>query len=440
MSAKYTSSIAGATLLLIIFSVFNKGIGFIREIFIAKFFGAEQDYEVYLIGAILPITINSIIYYIAQNYFIPHYIKIKKDSSGEETLMTSGLFWLYFLVFSSLSLLMLLGADLILSNYTGSLPGELQLLSTEVYRILLISIPLNAGFSILASYMIAEYKYVYPAISQSLSGIIQILFIIIFYNEWKIYAIPAGLIAGYLVQLVYLYFLSRKKINFIFKYLNFKFFRTNEFGSIMIFIIIIETVNQFYVIFDRYFFDQVEYGGIAALNYASTIFLMPLAIVSVALATVIFPKFSEAVGRSNYKELKNYYYKSLIFNLVIYIPIALVMYFFGDLLIKFFFERGKFTPYNTVQTFGVLQIYVISLLFYSSYALIHKVIFSMKLVKHLMIISTFCLITKFLLNALLVQNYEQYGLAMSTSVSYILLSVLGFILVQSKFKSAQSVT
>ena len=73
MSRKFTSTVAGASLLLATLGLLSRGIGFIREVVFASYFGLGKNYDIYLVGAVLPITIDTIIFYLVQNYFIPSF-------------------------------------------------------------------------------------------------------------------------------------------------------------------------------------------------------------------------------------------------------------------------------------------------------------------------------------------------------------------------------
>ena len=75
MNKKFTSSIAGASIFISSFMLVGKGVGFLREILYANYFGTNQQFDLYLVSAVFPITINTIIYFLGQNYFIPEYNK-----------------------------------------------------------------------------------------------------------------------------------------------------------------------------------------------------------------------------------------------------------------------------------------------------------------------------------------------------------------------------
>jgi putative peptidoglycan lipid II flippase len=429
MSNKFFSTLKGATLLLISVTLISKGFGFIREVLVANYFGAGKEYDIYLVGAVLPLTINNIVFYISQNYFIPRYNSLKAEYRGSEAAFTSGIFWFSVISFSVAAVLLFLFSDSIIKYYLGS-EGDIAGYGIAIFRILLISLPLNAGFSILTSYLYSEFRYTYPAFSMLISGILQALVIFLFNKQLGIYVIPAAIMGGYFIQLLYLYFYTTGRVNL--RNMDVSFLRNTFAGPFIFFIIFIEAFNHLYVIFDRYYYNFVEEGGIASLSYASIVFQMPISIISFGLATVLFPKISEAFSKKDYTGLRNYYKKSLIYNILIYIPVVIILFFFGEFIVRIVFERGRFSGFNTLQTFRVLQILSISLIFFSSYAIINKIIFSMNLVKQLFYISVISLFIKILLNILLVQKYQQYGLAASSSVTYIFMSISGFLLVQKK--------
>ncbi|HEY0089969.1 MAG TPA: polysaccharide biosynthesis C-terminal domain-containing protein, partial [Candidatus Lokiarchaeia archaeon] len=91
-----------------------------------------------------------------------------------------------------------------------------------------------------------------------------------------------------------------------------------------------------------------------------------------------------------------------------------------------------YTSNDTLMTFDLLKLYSLSLIFYSSYAIINKVIYGAGLIKDLLSISVFVFLFKIILNFLLVEKLKQNGLAVSTSICYIILSLSCYILTLKK--------
>ena len=195
----------------------------------------------------------------------------------------------------------------------------------------------------------------------------------------------------------------------------------------------IESLSQLFMFSDRYFYNSVESGGIAALNYAINLYLLPLSIISLAISTAIFPVLSKSIDENSTateKHLNNFF----SVNTLLFIPITIVLVFFGDTIIRVLFERGEFTTQDSEMTYSALKIYAFSLIFYSSYAVLNKLIYSKKLIGYLLLIAMISISLKIILNFVFVDNLKQDGLALSTTLSYFSFFALSFFLVTFKVK------
>ena len=422
---KFTSTVAGATILITLVGLIGKGLGLIREIVFANFFGLNTQYDLYLVGAVLPITINTIILYLGQNYFIPNYNKTKIDEPEKIESFTNSAFWIFTIFGLLFAVVLYYFSGLIVRFYLHEASYAEYISALEVFRIFLLTIPLNAAYAILAAFLQSEFEFKAPAVSQLCLNISIIVLVVLFSNRIGVYTIPAGYALGSLVQLIYLVVKTagRVKLN-IFLFIKSRNIRSIVTGSLII-TILIETISQIYLLADRYFFDEVQKGGIASLNYAMNLYLLPVTIISVALSTAIFPSFSQSFS-SNFKEevqskLDNFF----SVNLFLFIPISMILILYGNVFIRLLFQRGEFNAGATEMTFEVLKYYSISLVFYSSYAVINKLLYSANELKILLVITIIAFISKVAANILLVKNFQQDGLAISTSLSYLLFFFFG---------------
>jgi putative peptidoglycan lipid II flippase len=110
---------------------------------------------------------------------------------------------------------------------------------------------------------------------------------------------------------------------------------------------------------------ETDDGPVSWLNYSFRLMQLPLGVFGVAVATVtlpaisrvatdgITPKFREILGGGN--------------RLVVFLtlPSALGLFVLAHPIVSVLYERGKFTPFETVQTAGALQWYAVGLVFYS---------------------------------------------------------------------------
>ncbi len=103
-------------------------------------------------------------------------------------------------------------------------------------------------------------------------------------------------------------------------------------------------------------------GSVSYLFYANRIFQLPLAIIAIATATVLFPTVSKALKNKNETEA----YKNLnqAFWLLSFLLGAAMVggILLAEPIVWLLFERGKFTLVQTLETVTVLQMYMVGLL------------------------------------------------------------------------------
>ena len=433
MSQKFTSTIAGASIFISLIGLLSRGLGFIREMVFASNFGLETDFDLYLVGAVLPTTINSIILYIGQNFFVPGFQKIKSENPEESKKYFNQSFILFIGSGIIIAILLFFLSDLLINNYMQNSSLQNKEIATVIFRIFLFTIPFSAGISILSALLQSVYEFKYPPISVLYLNISIIIMIFAFSNKIGIYVIPIGYLAGTFLQFLYLHYKSRKyfELNLIQHRRQFQFLKS-MLGPALLIILLIESIGQLYSIFDRYFYTQINPGGIASLNYAYIIFVLPISIFSISLATVIFPKITQAIVENEKNNLERIFNDSISVNILIFMPLSFVLFYFGETMIKIAFERGKFIGESTVITFNALKYYSISLVFYSVYAVLNKIFYSLNLAKLLLLITIIGISLKLLLNFLLVEIFQQNGLALSTSISFIFFFASSYLVLNKK--------
>ena len=435
MNQKFTSTIAGASIVISFLGLFSRGLGFIREMIFAGNFGLETEFDLYLVGAVLPVTINTVILYIGQNYFVPGFQKINSSKISDSQKHYNQAFILFISAGILIALILFLLSDFIINFYMHTAALESRETAIKIFRIFLLTIPFSAGISMLSALLQTLYEFKYPSISVLFLNVSIIIMILFFTDNIGIYVIPIGYLLGTFLQFCYLLYKSRKyfQLNLISNFRQYSLFES-FIGSSLTIILLIESIGQLYSILDRYFYGYISSGGIASLNYAYIIFVLPISIFSISLSTVVFPKITQAILNLESNELERIYNESISINIFIFMPITFLLFYFGETLIKIAFERGKFLAESSTITFTALKCYSISLVFYAVYSVLNKIFYSINLAKLLLVITIAGIILKITLNFLLVERFEQYGLAVSTTISYIFFFVISYVVISKKLK------
>lgn len=424
------SSIGTAAIILTIFGFIAKATGFFREILFANFFGLSRDYEFYLVASILPITLNSISLYIYQNYFIPAYSKHNINDSQRALQFAKSVFINSFLI-SVISLLILIVFKIqILSLYVGT---EFISEKTELLFIIFsCTIPFGIISGFLTAYLQTNFNFKSPAIAGLMLNLFTIIALVIF-KEKNIVIIAVAYFAGTFIQTLILFRISKFWRIIFNKFLNPQIESVSQ-NSLIIWIILIEVIGQLYVLSDRYFLSKVDEGGIAAINYATTIFLLPISIITISVTTAILPNFSQLASVKLNEELKEKLKVALTNTSLIFIPITLIFIFFGKEVIRILFERGNFNNQSTQMTYEVLCYLSLSLIFYSLYGILNKLFYVYEMVKTLFFVTLLGISFKLILNFILVDSMKQNGLVIATSISYLFFFIASVLIVQRRLK------
>jgi len=414
---KFAQSVAGASIFIAFFGFISRGLGFFREVIFASFFGLSEDFDIYLIGAVLPLTINIIILTFGQNYIIPNYSRIKQnDQSLSQNFIKTNF---YFFIFSGilLAFLLYLLSDIILTLYLQQSNSLTKQTAINIFNLFLITIPFNCGISVINAYQQSNFEFRYSIVSQLLPNIFVLLSLLIL-SELNIYVIPIGFIVGSIAQLIFLLSKSPEVLFVKTKII----YSLNQFKEIVsggfIIVILIESIGQLYVISDRYFYNFINPGGISALNFAQILFLLPVSIITMALSTAVFPKFSLLFNEKKNTELKEIINQGIVVSVVVFIPVMFLFLFYGGNIITLLYERGRFSVNDTFITSQVLFYYALSIVLYAAYGILNKLMYSIGMIKKLLLITLLGIVLKILLNFFLVEKMQQNGLALSTSISY----------------------
>ena len=414
----FSTSIAGASIVLSFFSLFSKGIGFFREIIYANNFGLSSGYDLFLSSTALITIIQIVFLFFTQHYFIPIYnkVRIEGEQKGEAFLRYA--FWWSIIIGIVLSLLLFLLSKPILSLYLAGI-GETRMNKALVFFwILLISIPFNNGISVISAYLQAKFLFIFPAICQILINIVIIILVFFFSGNTKIIILPISISIAFIIGFIFL-LKSIHNIRFkwqeVFKY-EYTFIRKGNLLNL----ILIEFISLSYILVDRYFIDKIPIGSLSAMSYALVLFALPVSIFSIPLVTALFSKFSRD-HEEDPSNLEHSFHISMKINHFIIILLSSIMFVWGDVFLKLFYERGAFTSQSTAITHQILKYYLIGLIFYSGYLIQVKLFYSLNKYNIIMWLSVIAFSIKILLNIILVEKFKQNGLAFSTSMVYIFL-------------------
>jgi len=157
-------------------------------------------------------------------------------------------------------------------------------------------------------------------------------------------------------------------------------------------------------------------GSVSYLFYANRIFQLPLAIIAIATATVLFPSVSKAL--KNGQESAAYANLDKAFWLLSFLLGASMVggILLAEPIVWLLFERGNFTAVQTLETVSVLRMYMIGLLPFGLAKLFSLFLYASH--RHLKAakIALYSLVTSVTFSLILMHPLGASGLALAGSI------------------------
>ncbi|MBF0447578.1 MAG: murein biosynthesis integral membrane protein MurJ [Magnetococcales bacterium] len=405
------------------FTLLSRILGFIRDVVIARSFGAGMGADAFFVALKLPNFLRRLFAEGAfSTAFVPvfsDYIKEGDDGATREAAQS---------VFSALSLVLLgvvvVGQIIMPLLILVIAPGfsddpEKYQLTVDLTRItfpylFFISLVALAG-GILNSF----HRFALPAatpILLNVSLIVGALFIAPLMERPAI-GLAIGVVLGGLTQLaIQLPALARIGMPFSFR-LNWKHPAIRRILYLMGPSVLGVSVAQVNLLFDIFLASWLPEGSISFLYYADRLVEFPLGLIGIAMGTAILPSLSAKAAAGDQAGLRHDLDFGLRLVLIINIPATVGLLVLREPILSLLFERGAFDGEITRLTAQALLAYGLGLTAFSAIKVLAPAYYAMKDTKTPVRIAIICMTSNMVLNLLLMIPLQHAGLALATTLS-----------------------
>ena len=396
---------------------------FYKETIIAGSFGLNEVIDTFIIASLIPTFINSVFISSLTNLFIPNYIAELKNGGNKSSFQT-----VVFLITIGISIVSILISyftiDFILDIiYPNQPEANYQLVKNQLY-IILPCLLFWGIESVMVGLLEVENRFLISTISGLFPLLTMILFLFCLLDTLGPMVLAYGTLAGTIVGFIFLSFFSVK-----YKTLSVGKPILNDNSRLMIRQLppkvssgFLSAMNNF---IDQFFAGQLIVGSLAALSYANRIPAFGVAIVIMSLGNVLLPHFSRLVIE-DIKKAYQYLFKILKWVFIIVLIATVVGILLSDWIVELWLERNQFTREDTIKVSAIQQILFLNVPFYLCTLIIVKFLTSINKNSFMAWISLANLIINILLNIILIKHYGVFGLAMSTSLVFIISSCFYF--------------
>ncbi|MDC0358653.1 murein biosynthesis integral membrane protein MurJ [Oligoflexia bacterium] len=337
-------------------TVLSRGLGFIRDLLLARLFGAGIIADAFFVAFRIPNILRSLVAEGAlTSAFVPVFsTELKKSRADAQTAMHS----VTGLLLATTIFLALAGIIFAQELVTLFAPGfgqgsDKSMLCATLLRIMMpfvvcvsLVAMLNGALNTVKVFGAAAFAQV----AMNLALITGALLASLAANEQSAYVVASFvLIGGALQILVQIPALRRAHLTLM---PSLKIFTpvTKQLLFLMFPAIIGAAVYQLSMFMNTVLASVLVSGSVAWLFYADRLVQLPIGIFSVALASVLLPTLARAVAEKKDEIFSDSLVNALRYTSFVTIPIAFGFFYFAEQFIVLIFERGAFTHHASLKT------------------------------------------------------------------------------------------
>lgn len=414
-------------LLVIAFSILSKAFGFTRDIVLSYFYGASNISDAYLISTIIPVTILAMIGAGITTGYIPIYSKVSDNVSSERSKsFTNNLLNITILFSTIVIVISMIFTNQIVTSFAIGFDQETFNLAVEFTRISLIGILFSGIVIILTSFLQVNNKFVIAALIGLPLNIIIIISIILS-SKVNLIILPIGSTLALLFPVLFLLPFV-KKLGLRYKpVLNLKDESIKDLVKVSLPAIVGISVSQINLLIDRSIASSIAVGGISALSYSNRLIAFVIGIFIAPIITVVYPRLSHSYYNSDLSTFKKHLNDSITSMSILVLPSMIGFLVFSTPIIVLLFGRGEFDSKSVFLTSGALFFYSIGILSLGLREILSRAFYAINDTRTPVTNSIISVVVNIVLNITLSKFMGISGLALATSISAILATILIFI-------------
>jgi putative peptidoglycan lipid II flippase len=165
-------------------------------------------------------------------------------------------------------------------------------------------------------------------------------------------------------------------------------------------------------------------GAVSWLNFAFRLMYLPIGLFGVSIATATLPAVSRQAAQGDEPAARRTIADGLTLMLMLNVPATVGLVALAAPIVRVIFERGAFTPADTLATAAALQLYALGLIGYSIVRIASPVFYALGQNRTPVFVSVATVLANALLNIALVRVMGYRGLALGTSIAALLNALL----------------
>lgn len=408
--------VARSTMIVMAATLLSMVLGFGREVLNARYFGATGDMDAFLAAAVVPTILFGVFNGALVSALVPIFSDYYVNDREEDAWQLAST------LIIGLSILLVAGAALgawlapVYVPWIARFHGRQLDEAIVMTRWLMPCIIATSLSGILAAILNAYHRFAATALQGVFANLLTIAFVVIGFHRFGIGALVLGTLSGAFAQLLMqvpsFFALRRFRITVDWAHPGLR-----RLLLVLGPIAVGSAAGQVAMFFDRYFASGLSVGSIAGMNYATKLVGFPQQIFVAAIATVIFPVFASQFASKNRPAMRRTIATGLKIVLFLTIPSVFGLCMLAGPIVQTLFERGAFTPEDTVLCAALLPYAAVGLGAVAANIILTRYLFACNAVRATIVISVATVVVNVLLSLYWLPSLGARGLLLANAVS-----------------------
>ncbi|TZE80921.1 murein biosynthesis integral membrane protein MurJ [Calorimonas adulescens] len=414
---------AKAATLIMAANIISKFLGFLREMVIAREFGAGLGSDAYFMAQSIPMLFFTSIGSALATTFIPLYTEYKSKNGREDAdRFANQIMNLVLIVSVVLTVAGVLFSPLLVRIIAPGFTGEKLSLTVGLSRTLFPLIIFVGLANVATGILQSNESFTAPALVGIPYNIIIIALTIILADRIGIYGLAIASVLATVSQ-YYIQVPSMRRLGYHHRYsMDFSHPGIKRLGLMIVPVLMGVAVNQLNTFVDRMLASGLPEGSVSALNYANRLNGFVLGTFVTSVATVVYPSLSNLGAKEEMESFKDSVATSLNMIFLIVLPVTAGTILLRTEAVRLLFERGAFDARATGMTSVALLFYSIGMAGAAAREILSRAFYSLKDTRTPMYNGMYAVALNIILNIVLVRFMGLAGLALATSISVIFTS------------------
>jgi putative peptidoglycan lipid II flippase len=396
-----------------------------KEFVVANSFGTSDLMDAFVVAFAVPQFALNVVSSSLNAALLPTYLRVRQNSGGEEAQkLLSATAFCNFVILLIIATILAISFDQLLPILASAFSPAKALLTKQLFFLLLPTIILTGISTTWVAVLHSDRRFAIPALAPGITPVVVAVAVLAFKEEISIFALPAGTLIGAIAEAVVLV-IGMEKLG-----VSPKVWWTGcsadlrivlrQYASVVAAAVLMSSTT----LVDQSMAASLPAGSVSALSYGNRVVTFFLGIAAFAIGTAVLPYFSRMVAERDFEAIRS---TLRLYSRILWIgsiPLATIVIFAAVPLVRILFERGSFTPDDTMVVASVCQAFALQIPFYLLGILGVRLLSALAKGHVIMAICAVNVVVNYVGNRIFMQMFGVAGVALATSLVYALSCLL----------------